>query len=399
MSSIFEAFLSSPDSLDVFDGRPFVAAMLAFESALVNAQHAEGLVPAAAAEAISRVCADTDRFDVTAIARDSGRAGSVAIPLVKALKDAVKADAPAALPYVHLGSTSQDVIDTAMALLTRRAVALVADDLKTAALATLDLAERHAATPMLARTLMQPASVTSFGFKAAGWAAPLVRCHAGLLAAADAALQVQLGGAVGTLAQMSGKGPAVARRMAESLGLTEPAAPWHTQRDRWVLLGCELGVIAGSLGKIAGDIALMSQFELAEVSEPSEEGRGGSSAMPHKQNPVASMVAISAAHRVPPLVNTLMAAMPQAHERALGPWQAELATWPALVLAVHGSVRAMAGALSGLVVHADRMRANIDALRDRIPASAADEWFAPELAENAGAMALEHIARQRAALV
>lgn len=397
--SIFEAFLSAPDSLDVFDDRPFVAAMLAFESALVNAQHAEGLVPADAAETISRICADIDRFDVAAIARDSGRAGSVAIPLIKALKDAVKADAPAALPYVHLGSTSQDVIDTAMALLTRRAITLVATDLKTAAIATLDLAERHAATPMLARTLMQPASVTSLGFKAAGWAAPLVRCHAGLLAAADAALQVQLGGAVGTMAQMSGKGPAVARRMAESLGLTVPAAAWHTQRDRWVLLGCELGVMTGSLGKIAGDIALMSQFELGELAEPSEEGRGGSSAMPHKQNPVASMVALSAAHRVPPLVNTLMAAMPQAHERALGPWQAELATWPALVLAAHGSVRAMAGALPGLVVNAERMRANIDALRDRIPASAADEWFAPALADKAAGLALEQVAHLRAALL
>ena len=396
--SIFEAFLSAPDSLDVFDDRPFVAAMLAFESALANAQHAEGLVPAEAAAAITRVCADTDRFDAAAIARDSGRAGSVAIPLIQALKDAVKAESPAALPCVHLGSTSQDVIDTAMALLTRRAVTLVADDLKTAALATLDLAERHAATPVLARTLMQPASVTSFGFKAAGWAAPLVRCHAGLLAAADAALQVQLGGAVGTLAQMSGKGTAVARRMAGLLGLTAPTAAWHTQRDRWVLLGCELGVIAGALGKIAGDIALMSQFELGELAEASEAGRGGSSAMPHKQNPVASMVALSAAHRVPPLVGTLMAAMPQAHERALGPWQAELATWPALVLAVHGSVHAMAGALPGLVVHADRMRANIDALRHRIPASAADEWFAPALADNAAALALEQVAGLRAAL-
>ncbi|MCZ2495882.1 3-carboxy-cis,cis-muconate cycloisomerase [Xylophilus sp. Kf1] len=395
--SIFEAFLSAPDSLDIFEDRPFVAAMLAFESALVTAQQAEGLVPAESAASVARICADIDRFDVAAIARDSGRAGSVAIPLVQALKRAVQADAPAALPWVHLGSTSQDVIDTAMALLTRRAVALVADDLKAAALALLDLAERHAATPMLARTLMQPASVTSLGLKAAGWAAPLVRSHAGLLAAADAALQVQLGGAVGTLAQMVGKGPAVARRMAASLGLTAPDAAWHTQRDRWVLLGCELGVVAGSLGKIAGDIALMSQFELGELAEPSEEGRGGSSAMPHKRNPVASMVAISAAYRVPPLVATLMAAMPQAHERALGPWQAELATWPALVLAVHGSVHAMAGALPGLVVDAGRMRANIDALRDRIPASAAEEWFAPALADGAAALTHEQVGRLRAA--
>ena len=390
--SIFEAFLSSGDSLEIFHDTAFVAAMLRFESALATAQHREGLVPAEAADAIPRACADLARFDTAAIARDSGRAGSVAIPLVKALKEIVRADAPAALPFVHFGSTSQDVIDTAMALLTREAVDLLARDLRTAAVATLDLAERHAETPVLARTLMQPASVTSFGLKAAGWAAPLVRCLAGLQTAADAALQLQLGGAVGTLAQMQGKGPAVAARMAQALGLTTPAAPWHTQRDRWVMLGCEMGVTAGCLGKIAGDIALMSQFELGEVSEPGEEGRGGSSAMPHKRNPVASMVAMAAAHRVPPMVCTLLATMPQQQERALGPWQAELATWPALVMAVHGSVNAMAGLLPKLVVDGARMRANIDALRGCIPPAAADEWFAPSLAAQAGRTAREQVA-------
>jgi 3-carboxy-cis,cis-muconate cycloisomerase len=396
--SIFEAFLSTPDSAEIFHDTAFVAAMLRFESALATAQHQEGLVPLAAAEAIQKACTDLARFDVAAIARDSGRAGSVAIPLVKALKEIVRTDMPAALPFVHLGSTSQDVIDSAMALLTRQAVDLVVRDLRKAATATLDLAERHAETPVLARTLMQPASVTSFGFKAAGWAAPLVRCLAGLQQAADAALQLQLGGAVGTLAQMQGKGPAVAARMAKALGLTAPASGWHTQRDRWVMLGCEMGVAAGCLGKIAGDIALMSQFEVGEVSEPGEEGRGGSSAMPHKRNPVASMVAMAAAHRVPPMVSTLLATMPQQHERALGPWQAELATWPALVMAVHGSVRAMADVLPKLVVDAARMRANIGALRDCIPPAAAEEWFAPSLALDAGRLARVQVAALRAGL-
>ena len=395
---IFESFLSAPASLEIFDGAPFVEAMLAFESALAIAQSEEGLVPRDAAACIARICAETHRFDVAAIARDSARAGSVAIPLVKALKDAVRRDAPEALPHVHRGSTSQDVIDSAMALLTRRAIDRIAADLAVAAGALIDLAERHADTPMLARTLMQPGSVSSFGFKAAGWAAPLVRCHAALRGSADAALQLQLGGAVGTLAQMDGKGPAVARRMAAALGLPAPAMSWHTQRDRWVRLGCELGVMTGALGKIAGDIALMSQFELGELAEPAEEGRGGSSAMPHKRNPVASMVAIAAAHRTPALVATLLGAMPQAHERALGPWQAELATWPALVLAAHGSVAALAAALPGLVVDADRMRANIDSLRDRIPKQAADEWFDPALALQAGVQARLQAARLRAGL-
>ncbi|QHJ00635.1 3-carboxy-cis,cis-muconate cycloisomerase [Xylophilus rhododendri] len=391
--NLFDAFLSAPASLDVFEGRNFVAAMLAFESALVEAQAAEGLVPASASALIQRVCADLDAFDTGQIARDSGRAGSVAIPLVKALKQRVHEADPAALPHVHLGATSQDVIDTAMALLSRRAIDLLIADLRSAAQALLALAVRHADTPVLARTLMQPASVTSLGLKAANWAAPLVRSLASLGAAADRALQLQLGGAVGTLAQMQGQGPAVAKRMAASLGLTEPHGAWHTQRDLWVLLGCELGVVAGSLGKIAGDIALMSQFEVGEISEPTEEGRGGSSAMPHKRNPVASMVALAAAARVPGLVATLLGAMTQVHERALGPWQAELATWPQLVLAVHGSVQAMAGALPGLVVDAARMRANIETLRQQIPAEAAEEWFSPALALQAGSLARDQVRR------
>ncbi|MBU1357927.1 MAG: 3-carboxy-cis,cis-muconate cycloisomerase, partial [Gammaproteobacteria bacterium] len=201
-------------------------------------------------------------------------------------------------------------------------------------------------------------------------------------------LCVQLGGAVGTLAQMQGLGPDVRRRLAAELGLADPGATWHTQRDEWVALGCEAGLAVGSLGKIAKDIAAMGQYEVGELAEPSEPGRGGSSAMPHKRNPVASMVALAASQRVPQRVAALLAAMPQEHERALGPWQAELAEWPALFMAAHGSVRALADALPGLVIDAARMRANIDHLRADIPREAADEWFDPALAERAAPLAL-----------
>jgi len=251
----------------------------------------------------------------------------------------------------------------------------------------LALAEQHEQLPMLARTLGQPASITSFGWKCAQWAAPLVRARARLRRVAADALAVQLGGAVGTQAQMKGKGPEVVRAMAKALGLSAPAASWHTQRDTWVALGCELGLLTGSLGKLAKDLALLGQWEVGEVSEPSEPGRGGSSAMPHKRNPVAAMVALAAAEAAPHHVATLLASMPQEQERSLGPWQAELAAWPRLLQATHGSVRAMSQALPGLQVRGDRMRANLDRLRAELPQDAADEWFDPALADHAASLA------------
>lgn len=388
--TVHEGFLSTPEAIEAFGERSFVDAMLRYEAALARAQAHVGLIDAATAETIANTC-KVDLFNVPKIVRESGQAGSLAIPLVKVLKETVGLFNRDAVAKTHFGSTSQDVIDSAMALVTREAVALVETDLAKAADALLRLATSHADTPMLARTLMQPASVTSFGFKCAGWAAPLVRSRIRLREAAKHALQLQLGGAVGTLAQMKGQGPAVRKRMAKELGLGDPGATWHTQRDEWVALGCELGLMTGSLGKIAVDISLLGQYEVAEVTEPSEPGRGGSSAMPHKRNPVASMVAIAAAHRAPQRVAALLGAMPQQHERALGAWQAELGEWPQLLMSAHGSVRAMAGALPGLQVDAARMRANIDRLRAELPRDAADEWFDPALALHAGQTALAEV--------
>jgi 3-carboxy-cis,cis-muconate cycloisomerase len=382
MSNIFEGFLSTPEMLEAFSARNFLEAMLRFEASLARAQASVGLIPEAAAQSIIGTC-KVELFDVAKIERESGRAGSIAIPLVKSLRETVGLFNKEAAGFVHFGSTSQDVIDTALVLVTRDALRLIEADVNKAVAALLALAQRHAADAMLARTLMQPASVTSFGLKCAGWAAPLVRSRQRLQATGGNALSVQLGGAVGTLAQMKGKGPQVIALMAAELKLKAPLFTWHTQRDEWVALGCELGLLVGSLGKIAKDISLMGQYEVGELAEPSEPGRGGSSAMPHKRNPVACMVALAAAQRAPQRVAALLAAMPQEHERALGNWQAELAEWPGLLMSAQGSARAMAQALAGLQVDSQRMRANLDDLRAALPPEAADEWFSPALAQHA----------------
>jgi 3-carboxy-cis,cis-muconate cycloisomerase len=330
-------------------------------------------------------------FDVAKIVRDSARSGSQAIPLVASLRETVALFNPLAAAHVHLGCTSQDAIDTAMALVSRDAMALILDDLQLCIDALSILSRAHADTPVLARTLSQPASVTSFGFKCVGWLAPLVRSRERLERAAGHALQLQLGGAVGTLSRMQGKGAQVTALMARDLGLGQPIASWHNQRDEWVALGCELGLLVGSLGKIAKDVMLMGQFEVGELAEPVEPGRGGPTHMPHKHNPVASMVALAAAQRAPQRVAVLLGAMPQEHERALGAWQAELAEWPLLLMSAHGSVRALAGVLPRLQVFPDRMQANLDAMRGTLDKAAADEWFDPGLALHAGMLTRQQL--------
>ncbi len=391
MSSIFEGFLSSPEILEAFSGRHFLDAMLHFEAALARAQASVGLIPASAAQSIIGTC-KVELFDVAKIVRESGRAGSIAIPLIKSLKETVGLFNKEAVPFVHFGATSQDVIDTALALVTRNALTLIEADVRRAVAELLTLATRHAADPVLARTLTQPASVTSFGLKCAGWAAPLARSLQRLRAASGNALSLQLGGAVGTLAEMKGQGPQVMALMAADLQLRAPLFSWHTQRDEWVALGCELGLLVGSLGKMAKDISLMSQYEVGEVAEPQEAGRGGSTAMPHKRNPVACMVALAASTRAPQRVAALLAALPQEHERALGNWQAELAEWPGLVISAHGAARAMAQALPGLQVDTGRMRANLDAVRAALAPEVAEEWFSLALAQHAAELARAQVA-------
>ena len=376
--SLFDTLLGTPGMIAVFDDAALVQAMLDFEAALAAAQADAGLLPRDSAAAIGAACA-VERFDIPALVEAGRRSGTLAVPLVKELTRLVGAHDAAAATRVHWGSTSQDVQDSAMVLVTRRALGLLDAGLDALCERLLALGERHLATPLLARTLMQPAQVSSFGFKLAGWAAPLLRARARLREVAADALQLQLGGAVGTLAVMGERGPAVVARAAARLGLKAPPAAWHTQRDEWVRLGLEVALLTGSLGKLAADLALMAQGEVGELAEPAGGGRGASSAMPHKRNPVSSMIALAAFQRAPQRAATLLSAMGQQHERGLGNWQAELAEWPALFLSAHAALQALDEACAGLQVDAARMRANIDALHGLVFAEAAAAWLAEAL--------------------
>jgi len=392
-ASAFEGFLSTPRMLALFEPASVVQAMMDFEAALAKAQAEEGVIPQAAAVAIAGVC-KAQLYDVSAIVGASGRAGSLAIPLVKQLTHTVSLFSPEAAGFVHWGSTSQDVIDTGMALVTRRALALIDRDLGVLIGGLLQLAQAHGDAPVLARTLLQPAQVVSFGFKLVEWIAPLVRSRERLRASGQAALQLQLGGAVGTLAVMGDKGLPVAQRVAQALQLRLPAGAWHTQRDEVVSLACEVGILAGVLGKIGKDISLMSQGEIGEVAEPSGGGRGGSSAMPHKRNPVASMVALAASIRAPHRVSAILSSMAQEHERGLGNWQAELAETAGLYISVHGSLAALADVAGGLQVDRERMLANIDSLQGLVFAEAVSMRLAAKLGKARAHSMLEQLSQE-----
>jgi 3-carboxy-cis,cis-muconate cycloisomerase len=397
-ATLFERFLSTRDAVDAFSDARIVQAMLDFEAALARAQAAEGVIPERVAPIIAAACR-AEGVDAESIVDGARIAGTLAVPLIRQLTAAVALADPEAAGYVHWGSTSQDVVDTAMVLATRDVLAAIDASVGTLIAALSGLAAEHCDTPMLGRTLMQPALVISVGFKLVSWVAPLVRGRERLRRAADSALKLQLGGAVGTRSVMGNKGAAVARRMALELrldahvGAASPDA-WQTQRDEWVALACEVGVLCGTLGKIAKDISLLAQAEVAEMAEPSGGGRGGSSAMPHKRNPVASMVALAASVRAPHRVAALLAAMPQEHERGLGNWQAELAEWPGLFISAHGATSALAEAAAGLAIDVPRMRGNIDALHGLVFAEAASTLFAKHVGKQRAHALLETLSRR-----
>ena len=271
---LFDRFLAPADAAAPFDDTALIQAMFDFEAALARAQAAAGMIPATSAAAIASVC-KAELYDLDALAAASTRAGSLAIPLVKELTQTVALYSAEAASVVHKGSTSQDVQDTAMALCTRRSLDALDAVLGRLIDALLALAGRHADTPMLARTLMQPAQVTSFGLKVLNWAAPVVRSRERLREVAKRGIALQLGGAIGTQSGLGEHAAAVTRHMAEDLGLALPPSPWHTQRDEWLRVAMEAAVLAGNFGKIGTDLSLMAQFEVGELKEPAAPGRGG----------------------------------------------------------------------------------------------------------------------------
>ena len=357
--------------------RALLQAMLDAERALAAASAGAGIVPEAAAAAIAAAC-QAGRFDPGDLGRRALEAGNPVVPLVRDLTEAVAETAgPEAARWIHHGATSQDILDTAVSLVASRALHPVLDDLGAAAEAAAGLAERHRATTMAGRTLGQQALPITFGLKAAGWLVALDEAAAGLDRVRRERLAAQLGGAAGTLASLGPDGIAVARRYAAELGLCEPVLAWHTNRTRVGELAGALGVAAGVLGKVALDVTLLAQTEVAEVSEAGEEGRGGSSTLPHKRNPIGAVLITAATRRVPGLVATLLGATPQEQERATGAWHAEWEPQVELLRLVGGAAARTRELLEGLEVHPDRMRANLDAtggllLTERVAGALAD---------------------------
>ncbi len=280
---------------------------------------------------------------------------------MKALTERVRATNPDAARFVHWGATSQDVTDTALVLLLERARKILAADHARLSAALAELSQRHEQTVMLGRTLLQPAPPVTFGLKAAGWLAAIRRGWSRVDTRFQEAALLQFGGASGTLASLGDEGDTVGRELARDLGVRYPDAPWHTQRDNLAALLAACAVECGSLGKMARDIALLMQGEVAEAAEPASEGRGGSSTMPHKRNPMACSLTLSVAHRVPGLLASFLSAMVQEHERGAGGWQAEWPIVSSIIQATGLAVASMAEAAEGLTVDASRMRTNIDA--------------------------------------
>ncbi len=373
MSGLFDGTFARGGAAAAVSDEAWFRALLTVEAALARAAARLGLVPTTAADAVTAASADPGRLDLATVVATAADAGNPVPPLVRALRDAVgERDAVA----VHVGATSQDVLDTALMLLARNAVAAIDADLTAAAGAAARLAAAHRDDLVMGRTLMQQALPTTFGLKAAGWLAGLDGARL-RLAEVVASLPVQYGGAAGTLAASAGSGVAVRTALAEELDLVDTVVPWHTVRLPIADLAGALGAAAGVLATVAVDVVLLAQTEVGEVSEGGDS-RGGSSAMPHKRNPVAAISARACARRAPGLVATLFAAMEQEHERAAGAWHSE---WPALtdLLTTVGSAASwLAESLAGLRPDTVRMAATVAAAGEPGLARAMTEALTPQ---------------------
>jgi 3-carboxy-cis,cis-muconate cycloisomerase len=396
LSPLLAPMLSAASMRAVCDDRASLQNMLDFETALARAGAAAGVIPQAAAAAIAAAC-NAESFDLAALAEAATRSGNLAIPLVKALTASVAKADPEATRYVHWGATSQDVIDTAGMLTLRAGIDALLVDIDRAITGFARLARQHRHTAMVARTWLQHALPMPFGLKLAEYAAALHRSRKRLRRLHEETLALQFGGAAGTLAALGDKGLLVAEKLAGELKLPLPDAPWHTHRDRIAEAASVFAIIAGSCGKIARDIQLMMQTDVAEAFEPSGEGRGGSSTMPHKRNPVAAASALAAATMAPNLAATIFAAQVQDHERSAGPWHAEWPTLPTLMLVTSGALAAILDIAEGLEVDAARMRSNLDTTGGLIMAEAVTMRLAEKIGKSEAHHLIEAASKQAVA--
>lgn len=361
---------------------PFLQALLDVEASYARVRAGLGLIGAEHAKAIAAAC-DASRYDLAALGREAARHATPVIGLVAALRAEVGEDAA---PSVHTGLTSQDVVDTALMLCAHRALGPLLDDAAAAADAAALLAASHRLTPILGRTLLQPALPTTFGAKAAGWLTALDEAALELARVRRTVLAAQVGGAVGDRAPLGEHATAIATAMAEDLGLCHPTLPWHGDRRRPAQLAAALAVLAGAAAKVAKDIILLAQGEVAEAREGAQDGegpRGGSSAMAHKANPVSAVSAAACAARAPGLAGTMLSVMDGEHERAAGGWQAEWETLRALIRATGSAVAWTGDLLERLEIDPARMRTNLEAALGGVPDLAATEAAAGALVDRA----------------
>jgi len=342
----------------IVDDRARLQRMLDFEAALARAEAAVGVIPHEAIDAIA-AAAKIERFDLAAIANAAPAAGNILIPLVAALTAEVAKQNKDAAGFVHWGASAQDVIDTALVLELRDGLDALIADLDRAVAAYVGLAGRHRRTATVARNSLRHSLPIPFGLKVAGYAGALARSRERLKWLRKETLVMQFGGAAGTLASFGERGFDVYERLAALLDLPMPDAPWHSHRDRLAEVAAALAILAGTCGKIARDVVLLMQTEVAEAFEPTPAG-DGAAAKPHARRPIAAATALACAGMAAPLAAALMSADAHEHERAAGAWQAEWATFPALLLAVSGALAGVADIGEKLEVDNDRMRANFD---------------------------------------
>ncbi|WP_137821569.1 3-carboxy-cis,cis-muconate cycloisomerase [Pseudomonas sp. D(2018)] len=392
-NQLFDAYFTQPAMRAVFSDRGRVQGMLDFEAALARAEASVGLIPGDSVAPIEAACS-AELYDYSALALAITTAGNSAIPLVKALGKRVAAQSTEAERFVHLGATSQDAMDSGLVLQLRAAAELLEQDLAALAQALAVQAERFADTPLAGRTWLQQATPVTLGMKLAGVLGAVTRHRQRLAELKPRLFCLQFGGASGSLAALGEQAWPVAEALARELDLNLPDQPWHTQRDRLVEFASLLGLIAGSLGKLGRDLSLLMQTEAGEVFEPSAPGKGGSSTMPHKRNPVSAAVLIGAATRAPGLVSTMFAAMPQEHERSLGLWHAEWETLPELCCVVSGALQQALLVVPGLEVDAARMRENLDLTQGLVLAEAVSIALAQRIGRDAAHHLVEQCCRQ-----
>jgi 3-carboxy-cis,cis-muconate cycloisomerase len=369
----------------VFDEQALFQRMLNVEAALARVQAKLGIIPADAAHAITRA-AHIDNLDITELAASARNVGAHVVGAVAGLSRA----AGEAGAWTHWGATTQDIVDTAIVLQIREGLVLIHDSLRAIVRSLAAQADRHRRTVMAGRTYLQQALPTTLGLKCAVWLQPLIGHLQRLVALRLRVEQVSFGGAAGTLASLGDQGIAVMEALAGELGLAAPAAPWHVNREAFAETVAFLGLVCGSLAKFATDIILLTQTEVGEVSEPYVAGRGSSSTMPQKRNPIASTYIVAAARNVHALVPVMLGAMAADHERPTGAWQAEWLALPQAFVLTHGALEHAATVAKGMVADPTSMRRNLDHTHGLIVAEAVMMGLAPELGRTAAHHAVKH---------